>query len=149
YGDNDYIGNPQLDAETANGLDFGYERRLGKRGVVGINLFYRDVKNLIEVVNTGDPSGEMLDVWDELVEDGDYATVEEAMAAEPAESWVFTSANVGDGKVYGAEFDLSTPLSAFGMEDTGVFLNYSYVKSDVKDFLGTRRFNNQARSAFN
>jgi outer membrane receptor protein involved in Fe transport len=149
YGDNDYIGNPQLDAETAHGIDFGYERRLGKRGVVGINLFYREVKELIELVNTSEPSGEMRDAWDELVEDGDYATVEEAMAAEPAESWVFTSANVGDGKVHGAEFDLSTPLSAFGMDDTGVFLNYSYVKSDVKDFLGTRRFNNQARSAFN
>src|SRR3546814_17613715 len=37
YGDNDYIGNPHLDPETANGLDLGYERRLGKRGVVGVN----------------------------------------------------------------------------------------------------------------
>jgi outer membrane receptor protein involved in Fe transport len=149
FGDNDYIGNPALDAETANGLDFGYERRLGKRGVVGINLFYRDVKDLIELVNTGAPSEEALDAWDDMVEDGDYASVAEAMAAEPAESWLFTSANVGDGKVYGVEFDLSTPLSAFGMDSTGVFLNYSYVKSDVDDFMGTRRFNNQARSAFN
>ncbi|MBJ6980393.1 TonB-dependent receptor [Luteimonas sp. MC1572] len=149
FGDNDYIGNPQLDAETANGLDFGYERRLGKRGVVGINLFYRDVRNLIELVNTGEPSEEARDAWDDMVEDGDYASVEDAMAAEPAKSWLFTSANVGDGKVYGVEFDLSTPLSAFGMDSTGVFLNYAYVKSDVEDFMGTRRFNNQARSAFN
>ncbi|MBJ7574338.1 TonB-dependent receptor [Luteimonas sp. MC1828] len=149
FGDNDYIGNPQLDAETANGLDFGYERRLGKRGVVGINLFYRDVRNLIELVNTGEPSEEARDAWDDMVEDGDYASVEEAMAAEPAESWLFTSANVGDGKVYGVEFDLSTPLSAFGLDSTGVFLNYAYVKSDVEDFMGKRRFNNQARSAFN
>lgn len=149
FGDNDYIGNPQLDAETANGLDFGYERRLGKRGVVGINLFYRDVRNLIELVNTGEPSEEARDAWDDMVEDGDYASVEDAMAAEPAESWLFTSANVGDGKVYGVEFDLSTPLSAFGMDSTGVFLNYAYVKSDVEDFMGKRRFNNQARSAFN
>lgn len=149
FGDNDYIGNPQLDAETANGLDLGYEHRLGKRGVVGLNFFYRDVKNLIELVNTGAPSEEAMDAWDDMVDDGDYASVEEAMAAEPAESWVFTSANVGDGKVYGAEFDLSTPLTAFGMDSTGVFLNYSYVKSDIEDFMGTRRFNNQARSAFN
>jgi TonB-dependent receptor len=149
YGDNDYIGNPELDPETANGLDLGYERRLGKHGVVGINFFYRDVQNLIELVNTGEPSEEMQDAWEEMVEDGDYPTVEEAMAAEPADSWLFTSANVGDGKVYGVEFDLSTPLGAFGMDNTGVFLNYSYVKSDVKDFMGTRRFNNQAKSAFN
>jgi outer membrane receptor protein involved in Fe transport len=149
FGDNDYIGNPHLDAETANGFDFGYERRLGRRGVVGINFFFRDVDNLIELVNTGAPSEEMIDAWDEMVEDGDYATVEEAMAAEPAESWVFTSENVGSGKVYGVEFDLSTPLSVFGMENTGVFMNYAYVKSKVDDFLGERRFNNQARSAFN
>ncbi|WP_101925837.1 MULTISPECIES: TonB-dependent receptor plug domain-containing protein [Luteimonas] len=149
YGDNDYIGNPDLDAESANGLDLGYERRLGKRGVVGVNLFYRDVSNLIELVNTGAPSDEMQGIWEDLVDDGEYATVEEAMAAEPAESFVFTSANVGDGKVYGVEFDLSTPLTSFGMDDTGVFMNYAYVKSNVDDFIGERRFNDQARSTFN
>src|SRR3546814_14736879 len=35
------------------------------------------------------------------------------------------------------------------MDDTGVFMNYAYVKSDVEDFMGSRRFNEQARSAFN
>src|SRR3546814_15194669 len=35
------------------------------------------------------------------------------------------------------------------MDDTGVFMNYVYVKSDVEDFMGSRRFNEQARSAFN
>src|SRR3546814_15777380 len=34
------------------------------------------------------------------------------------------------------------------MDDTGVFMNYAYVKSDVEDFMGSRRFNEQARSAF-
>lgn len=149
FGDNDYIGNPQLDAETANGLDFGYERRLGRRGVFGVNLFYRDVSDLIELVNTGAPSEEAVATWEELVEDGEYATIEEAMAAEPADSFVFSSGNVGDGKVYGVEFDLSTPLTAFGMEHTGVFMNYAWVKSKVDDFLGERRFNDQARSTFN
>ncbi|MDR7194131.1 TonB-dependent receptor plug domain-containing protein [Luteimonas terrae] len=149
YGDNDYIGNPNLDAETANGLDLGYEHRLGKRGVVGVNLFYRDISNLIELVNTGEPSDEMQGIWEDLVDDGEYASIEEAMAAEPAESWLYTSANVGDGKVYGVEFDLSTPLSSFGMDNTGVFMNYAYIKSDVSDFLGERRFNDQARSTFN
>ena len=149
FGDNDYIGNPELDPETANGLDFGYERRLGKRGVVGINFFYRDVKNLIELVNSGEPSQEALDNWEEMVEDGDYETIEEAMAAEPAESWLFSSDNVGDGKVYGIELDLSTPLSAFGLDHTGVFMNYAWVKSKIDDFMGERRFNDQARSTFN
>ncbi|RYZ71461.1 MAG: TonB-dependent receptor, partial [Lysobacteraceae bacterium] len=67
FGDNDYIGNPELDPETANGLDLGFEHRLGRKGVVGLNFFYRDVKDLIEIVNTGEPSEEMQDTWEEMI----------------------------------------------------------------------------------
>jgi outer membrane receptor protein involved in Fe transport len=129
FGDNDYIGNPGLKPETAAGIDFGFERRLGKRGVMGVNVFYRKVKDLIELVNTGAPS-------------------EEADPDDP-DSFVYTSRNVGNGKVWGLELDLSTPLTALGMPDTGVFLNYSWLGSKVSDFMGTRRFNNQARSLYN
>ena len=71
------------------------------------------------------------------------------MAQEPANSWLFTSQNVGDGNVYGFEFDISTPLSAFGWDNTGVFANYSWVDSSVDDFMGERRFNEQAKSVYN
>jgi outer membrane receptor protein involved in Fe transport len=33
--------------------------------------------------------------------------------------------NVGNGKVYGIEFDLSAPLTVLGLENTGVFANYT------------------------
>ena len=151
FGDNDYIGNPQLDPETANGIDLGFERRLGKHGVFGVNVFYRDVKNLIELVNTGQ--------WSEDAQDNYEDDLEEFLADNPGateddfefdpESWLFTSANIGDGKVYGIEFDLSTPLTALGMPNTGVFLNYSYLDSKVTDIIGERRFNDQARSVYN
>lgn len=149
FGDNDYIGNPELDPEVANGLDLGFEHRLGRKGVVGLNFFYRDVKDLIEIVNTGEPSEEMQDTWEEMIEDGDAVDLADAMAQEPASSWLYTSSNVGDGKVYGFEFDVSTPLSAIGLENTGIFANYSWVKSKVDDFLGERRFNDQAKSVYN
>lgn len=149
FGDNDYIGNPELDPETANGLDLGFEHRLGRRGVVGLNFFYRDVKDLIEIVNTGEPSEEMQDTWEEMIEDGDAVDLDDAMAQEPAESWLYTSSNVGDGKVYGFEFDVSTPLSAIGLDNTGIFANYSWVKSEVDDFIGERRFNDQAKFVYN
>lgn len=149
FGDNDYIGNPELDPETANGLDLGFEHRLGRKGVVGVNFFYRDVKDLIEIVNTGVPSEEMQDTWEEMIEDGDAVDLADAMAQEPASSWLYTSDNVGDGKVYGFEFDVSTPLSAIGLDNTGIFANYSWVKSKVDDFLGERRFNDQAKSVYN
>lgn len=149
FGDNDYIGNPELDPETANGLDLGFEHRLGRKGVVGLNFFYRDVKDLIEIVNTGEPSEEMQDTWADMIDDGDAVDLADAMAQEPASSWLYTSSNVGDGKVYGFEFDVSTPLSAIGLENTGIFANYSWVKSKVDDFLGERRFNDQAKSVYN
>ncbi|MEY4556179.1 MAG: hypothetical protein RL093_1298 [Pseudomonadota bacterium] len=119
-GDNDFRGNPLLEPETAWGLDVGFERRLGRRGVVGINAFYRDVTDLIEDVNTG------------LQGSGGPGTFIESID------------NVGDGQVYGVEFDLSTPLDFIGMETTGVFLNASWLDSQVEDDLGERRFNDQS-----
>ena len=45
------LGNPDLKPEFAVGLDVGYEHRFGNQeGMIGFNLFYRDVKNLVEVV---------------------------------------------------------------------------------------------------
>ena len=46
--------------------------------------------------------------------------------------------------MWGLEFELSTPLSAFGLDDTGVFVNYSWLDSEVEDVFGTRRFNSQS-----
>ena len=117
--------------------------------MAGVNVFYRDVKDLIEIVNTGIPSKEMEGIWEGLIEDGDAVDLADAMRQEPAQSWLYTSRNVGDGKVWGVEFDLSTPLTMFGLENTGVFLNYSWVNSEVRDFMGTRRFNGQAKSVYN
>lgn len=151
FGDNDYVGNPQLEPETANGIDLGFERRLGAHGVVGLNFFYRDVKNLIELVNTGQWSEDAQDTYEddleEFLEENPDATEDDFEFAP--ESWLYTSGNVGDGKVYGVEFDLSTPLTALGLPNTGVFVNYSYLDSKITDFRGERRFNNQAKNVYN
>lgn len=124
-GDNDFVGNPDLKPETAWGLDVGYERRLGARGVAGINLFYRDVTDLIETANTG------------------------VVGSEGSGTFLLTPRNSGDGAVWGVEIDLSTPLTMFGMEHTGVFLNYSWLDSDIDDEFGARRFNDQSDYVFN
>lgn len=154
FGDNDYIGNPGLKPETANGMDLGFEQRLGQRGVVGVNFFYRQVRQLIETVNTGVPSEAAVEDWEDDLQDYmddsgvDRTAAEQAVPFDP-DSFVYTSRNVGRGKVWGIELDLSTPLTALGLPDTGVFINYSWLNSEVKDFMGTRRFNNQARSLYN
>lgn len=125
FGDSDFLGNPDLEPESAYGFDLGFERRLGRTGVVGINGFYRKVQDLIEEVNTGDEG-----------------------SAGPG-TFVYTVDNVGDGEVYGIEFDLSTPLDFVGMQNTGVFLNYSWLDSSIEDFIGDRRFNSQSDYVLN
>ena len=57
--------------------------------------------------------------------------------------------NVGDGKVWGLEFDLSTPLTFAGLENTGVVFNYSWLDSDIDDEFGSRKFNSQSDYVLN
>lgn len=124
-GDNDLLGNPALRPETAWGADFGYEQRLGRTGVVGVNLFYRKVKNLIELANTG------------------------VEGSEGPGTFVLQPQNTGDGEVFGIEFDLSTDLGFLGLPDTGIFGNVSFLDSDITDFAGGRRFNGQSKYVYN
>jgi len=124
-GDSDFVGNPNLEPETAWGVDAGVEHRIGTRGVIGLNAFYRSISDLIEDTNTG------------------------RTGSAGAGTFVYTVDNVGDGEVYGVEFDLSTPLDFIGMDTTGVFLNASWLDSSIDDFMGDRRFNSQSDYVLN
>ena len=117
--------------------DFGYVdrsfsdrvRAISGQGLgLSVDVYSPD---LIELVNTG-----------------------ETWSPDPAEDDplpLLAPANIGDGQVWGVEFDLSAPLTLFGLEDTGVFLNYSYLDSEVTDPVTgqLRRFNNQADYVLN
>lgn len=124
-GDNDLLGNPLLDPETAWGVDLGFEQRLGRAGIAGINVFYRKVNDLIELTNTG------------------------VTGSEGAGTFVYQPQNIGDGKVWGIEFDLSTDLGFVGLPDTGVFGNISWLDSKIIDEFGKRRFNGQSEYVYN
>lgn len=124
-GDNDLLGNPLLDPETAWGFDLGYEQRLGRSGIAGVNIFYRKVNDLIELTNTG------------------------VEGSEGAGTFVYQPQNIGDGKVWGVEFDLSTDLGFIGLPDTGVFGNISWLDSKIVDEFGERRFNGQSKYVYN
>ncbi|ATY33397.1 TonB-dependent receptor plug domain-containing protein [Sphingomonas psychrotolerans] len=126
-GDDDVTtGNPSLRNQRAWGVDVGYEHRIGGSGIAGVNFFYRDISDLIELVSLGENP------------DND-------------DGRAFIPQNVGDGKAWGVEFDLSAPLTLFGMPDTGIFANYTYLDSETTDpFTGEkRRFNNQPRHVYN
>ncbi len=114
--DNDLtIGNPGLKFETAWGADLGLEKRLS-RGVIGINFFYRRVSDLISLVNTGQS-----------------ADPEADPDSDEGRGRIFTYDNVGNGKVYGFEFDLSAPLTFIGLPNTGVFANYTRLWSKRRE----------------
>ena len=134
-GDEDVtVGNPTLRNERAWGVDVGYERRLGTSGIFGVNAFYRDISDLTELVAIGEVTDEDEDTGEEIVVGS-----------------IYTPRNIGDGKVWGVEFDFSAPLTSFGLPDTGVFANYTYLDSSTRDpFTGEkRRFNNQPHHVYN
>lgn len=131
FGDNDFRGNPLLLPETAWGGDLGYEHKIGKTGVIGVNVFYRDVTNLTELTTALEPDG----------------TVEEG--SEGDGTFVLTPRNTGDGEVYGIEFDASFGLAFLGLPDTGVFGNLAILDSNITDEFGERRFNDQSKFVYN
>ncbi|WP_369060424.1 TonB-dependent receptor [Caulobacter sp. 73W] len=124
--DDDLRGNPRLVDETAWGLDVGYERRLGAQGIFGVNIFYRDVSDLIEVVGTSETSSSGL-------------------------GNIYEPRNIGSGQTWGVEVDFSSPLTIIGLPDTGLFANYTFMDSSVEDpFTGAdRRFTNQPHHVYN
>jgi len=119
-------GNPDLEPETAWGADLGYERQFaGGRGIAGINVFYRDIDDLIELTDSGE-------VYDEEFD-------------------LFRYENVGSGELYGIEFDFSAPLTAIGLPNTAAFGNYVHLESEVADpFTGeSRDFNELPEYVYN
>lgn len=124
-GDNDLLGNPDLRPELAWGFDAGYEHRIGRTGVVGVNFFYRDITDLVEMANTG------------------------VEGSEGEGTFVYQPRNTGNGRVYGVEFDLSSDLGFIGLKDTGIFGNLSLLDSKITDFAGERRFNGQSKFVYN
>jgi len=88
-------------------------------------VFYRDVSNLVELFAT-----------DETGSEGPGTVVLQPL-------------NIGDGKVWGVEFDLSASLDFLGLPDTGIFGNLSLIDSEVSDVFGERRFNGQSEFVYN
>jgi|CXWL01.1.fsa_nt_gi TonB-dependent receptor len=123
--DDETVGNPDLGIESAWGYDIGYEHRLGRRGIIGVNYFHRDVSDLISLVNTGAVSG--------------------------GGGFIYTFDNIGDGEVSGWELDVSTPLEFIGLPETGFFANYTDLDSSrVEPFTGIEAtFNAQPDYVYN
>jgi outer membrane receptor protein involved in Fe transport len=134
--DESILGNPTLDQETALGFDAGVDFELaGNDSILGLNAFYRDVSNKIEL--DGVPDG-VNEIFQEFIDEEIEATV-----------WVN---NPNDGKVWGFELDFSSPL-AFIDPNLHVFANYTWIDSEIRDanqnFPIDRRFSLQPEYIYN
>ena len=130
------LGNPTLDQETALGVDTGVDIKLGgDDAILGVNVFYREVSDRIEL--NGVPDG-VNEVFQEFVDEDIEATV-----------WIN---NPNEGEIWGFEFDLSTPVS-FVSPNLHVFANYTYLDSEILDanenFPVERKFSEQPDYVFN
>lgn len=126
------LGNPNLDQETAWGIDAGFDQKIGDRGIFGFNFFNRKIKDKIDLVGTGE-------VLPFTCDDGDE------------DCDVLTYKNIGNARAYGIEVDLDMPLTAFGLPDTSIFANYTWLKSEVIDPVTQREraFNDQPSYVYN
>ncbi|MGB8856645.1 MAG: TonB-dependent receptor, partial [Burkholderiales bacterium] len=84
----DSASNPNLKAELAKGIDLAYERYLAEGGVVSVNLFRRNISDLIRNL----PALENV-IW------------------APVARWVSRPQNIGSAVTQGVEFDAKFRLS--------------------------------------
>jgi outer membrane receptor protein involved in Fe transport len=121
----DEIGNPELQPETAWGIDAGVEHTFGNNtGVIGINGFIRFINNLIETQITQDPN---------------------------TNRFLQQPVNVGSGEAYGIEFDIKSRMGFIGLPNLTLSSNLSFLGSELRDsFTGqSRRFNEQPNYIMN
>ncbi len=111
----DRAGNPNLKPERANGVDLAFERYLKSGGVLSVNFFVRDIKDLIRNVTT--------------LEDVGYADVDR---------YLNRPQNLGKALTKGIEFDAKFQLKELIDDAIPINLrfNLSVYDSKVKSVIG-------------
>ncbi|HEX7013738.1 MAG TPA: TonB-dependent receptor, partial [Steroidobacteraceae bacterium] len=131
------LGNPNLEQETALGLDAGFDLTLNAEdAILGVNAFYRRIADKIELNGVGD---EVNAIFQEQID-------------EEIEATQYVN-NPNKGTIYGVEFDLSYPLVILDAPNFHVFANYTYIHSEIRDansnFPIDRRFSMQPDYIYN
>ena len=111
----DRVGNPDLRPELATGIDLGFERHLEGGGVLGANVFRRNISDLIR-----------------------YQTRLQAVPWSSQQRWVSSPQNVGDAVTQGIELEAKFRLNQAWAAAWPVDIrsNLSFFRSKVKDVPG-------------
>jgi outer membrane receptor for ferrienterochelin and colicins len=125
----DSVGNPRLKPERANGIDLAFERYFKSGGVMSVNFFVRDIKDVIRNI-----------------------TELETVAWSPVPRYVSRPQNIGKARATGIEFD--TKFSLREVFDTTIPLslrfNANLYDSKVDSVPGPyNRLESQARATTN
>ena len=127
--DPDRTGNPSLKPERANGVDLAFERYLTSGGVMSVNFFVRDIKDLIRNVSA--------------LETVSYA---------PLQRYVNRPENLGKARTSGVEFDAKFQLRELITDAPPLSLrfNMSVYDSKVQAVPGPyNRIDSQPRASGN
>ena len=125
----DRTGNPNLKPERANGIDLAFERYLASGGVMSVNVFVRDIKDLIRNVSTL-----------------------EAVSWAPVPRYVNRPQNLGKARVSGIEFDSKFQLRELmnNAPPLSLRFNLSIYNSKVEAVPGPyNRIDSQPRASGN
>ena len=125
----DRTGNPTLKPERANGIDLAFERYLASGGVMSVNVFVRDIKDLMRNV-----------------------TALETVSWAPVPRYVNRPQNLGKARVSGIEFDSKFQLREW-LDDApplSLRFNLSIYDSKVEAVPGPyNRIDGQPRASGN
>ncbi|MFZ0267834.1 TonB-dependent receptor [Caulobacter sp.] len=126
------VGNPELDPYRANSYDLAFEWYFQSQALLSVAFFKKDIGSLVQTVTTSQPfTGNSFGIPDSVA----IAACNNASGCNAAALWNFSAPrNTQGGTVKGVEFNYQQPfkfLPSF-LANTGVLLNYTYVKSDVE-----------------
>lgn len=108
----DEAGNADLRPELATGLELGLEKYFkDNRGVLGVNLYQRDIKDYIEK--------------DTRLEGA---------------RWVKRPYNAGNATIWGAEFDMRVPLTDKGPHELTLTGNHSEMRGQITSAVSGRTY---------
>ena len=125
----DRAGNPSLKPERANGIDLAFERYLASGGVMSVNFFVRDIKELIRNVSAL-----------------------ETVSWAPVPRYVSRPQNLGKARTSGVEFDAKVQLRELMTDAPPLSLrfNLSVYDSKVEAVPGPyNRIDSQPRASGN
>lgn len=115
-------GNPYLEPFRANALDVSYEKYFGKKGVISLAAFYKNLDSYI--LSIGRP-----------FDFSPYVTASTTLPPSGSKMGIWTSkVNGTGGKIQGYEVNFDVPFSlAFkALDGFGMQMNFSDTTSDVK-----------------